>query len=236
MYLNVCEENIMNKRRNTNSHYQRRPVKRGTNASQPSIGAWLIALGLILAFVLSLFYLDHYRKGSPSAALHRLLNPKEQAKHSHPAPDFEFYTTLPSGKLTEMPAVTVAPLKPAPPPANAIVMPSTKTSASSATVSNNLIKAEPKPAAGNTASYFLQVAAFPHYAEADKLKAQLLLDNFNANVKNYKINNTEWYRVLVGPFHDLTALNQAQTALAALHYPSIRFQLTPSAPVTSTKK
>ncbi|MBY0544214.1 MAG: SPOR domain-containing protein [Gammaproteobacteria bacterium] len=225
----------MSKQRNIHTNYRKKPVKRGSNTSQPSLRAWIIALGLILVFVLGLFYLDHYRNTGPRAAFHRLLANKEQARHSVTEPDFEFYTALPSGKLTEMP-VAAPTKKISTPQTNATPVATVKPNTAPVIIQSNPVKSETKPVSSNVTAYFLQVGAFPHYPDADKLKAQLLLDNFNANVTDYKVNNTEWFRVLVGPFHDLTALNHAQTALAALHYQSIRFQLTPSTSVAESKK
>ncbi|NNM60259.1 MAG: SPOR domain-containing protein [Legionellales bacterium] len=220
----------MNKRNKARPLNKRKHVSRRAAPSSPSKRAWIIALLLIAIFVGGIAYLNHYLYKNPASKIHRLLNSRNKPVNTVKAPVFEFYTALPSGKLA--PAQNnETKLTPAS---------SSSTNSTSKTITKNpsTVSVPPAPTIAKTSStpvkansiskpdmdYFLQVAAFGDYADADKLKAQLLLDEFNANVSSYQKNNKKWYRVIVGPFHDLSALNQAQSQLNNLHYQSIRLQ------------
>jgi len=70
-------------------------------------------------------------------------------------------------------------------------------------------------AAAQNYAYLLQAGSFRSAAEADKLRAKLLLDGLN--VQTSKITNQNgsiWYRVMVGPFTSRSKLNSAQDVLA----------------------
>jgi len=73
-----------------------------------------------------------------------------------------------------------------------------------------------KPAATNQQyAYLLQAGSFRSAAEADKLRAKLLLEGLN--VKTSKVTNQNgsvWHRVMVGPFASRSKLNKAQDILA----------------------
>lgn len=63
--------------------------------------------------------------------------------------------------------------------------------------------------------YILQVGSFKNSADADRLRAQLLLLNLDARVETVKVRNAEtWHRVLVGPFRNQTSMAKARTTLA----------------------
>lgn len=61
-------------------------------------------------------------------------------------------------------------------------------------------------------AYIVQVAAFQHYQDADKLKAQLLLEGYAANVNSKSDNG--WNHVWLGPFKTLQDAQAAQIKLA----------------------
>ena len=73
-----------------------------------------------------------------------------------------------------------------------------------------------KPAAtAQQYAYLLQAGSFRSAAEADKLRAKLLLEGLN--VKTSKVTNQNgsvWHRVMVGPFASRSKLNKAQDILA----------------------
>jgi cell division protein FtsN len=203
-----------NQRANNRSSYKRPPA-----SSKPSPRAWIIAVLLVVVFAGGVGFLDSHRKDTPTAFIHQILQHKHTTTETGKAPSFDFYTALPSGKLAMMPSsqttsttnATASETTKINPTTQASVAPvaTTKTTAPTATITN----------------YFLQVASFPQYADADRLKAQLLLDNFNANTEKSMINGKEWYRVVVGPYHDLASLNAAQAQLNTLHFQSIKLQL-----------
>lgn len=126
---------------------------------------------------------------------------------------FEFYTMLPkqavvapvSGNKT-----TVATPPPAPIP----------------TATGNGTTTTAKPAAStpatNAGRYLLQAGSFRTRAEADQRRAQLLLSGQSVNVQDVKIASGEtWYRVMVGPFADESAMKKARQQLTAMKVESL---------------
>ena len=62
--------------------------------------------------------------------------------------------------------------------------------------------------------YALQVGSFRGAEQADRFKAELVLQGFEVTVQTVTINNTDTYhRVRIGPFKDLDALNKARSRL-----------------------
>jgi cell division protein FtsN len=62
--------------------------------------------------------------------------------------------------------------------------------------------------------YALQVGSFRGSEQADRFKAELVLQGFDVTVQTVTINNTDTYhRVRIGPFKDLDALNKARSHL-----------------------
>lgn len=67
--------------------------------------------------------------------------------------------------------------------------------------------------------YILQVGSFPNNADADKLRAQLILLNLDARIETVEIRKGEtWHRVVVGPFDTQSALTSARTQLVNNQY------------------
>lgn len=61
--------------------------------------------------------------------------------------------------------------------------------------------------------YLLQAGSFRNAADADSLRAQLILLNLNAEVSQFNHNGEVWHRVIVGPFEDHSAMSSARTSL-----------------------
>lgn len=65
------------------------------------------------------------------------------------------------------------------------------------------------------ASYLLQVGSFQRYVEADRAKAKLALLGIKAGIQRVVINGQDvWFRVRIGPFKKLQALNSTRAKLA----------------------
>lgn len=189
------------------------PARRPSSVQRPSPRAWIFAIALVVIFAGGVGFFDSHRSNNPTALIHKILQHTHPTSESGKPPEFDFYTALPSGKLTMVPGASTGEPTPAVAPTTnqkTLVAPSTTAT-------------KPTTSAAST-SYFLQVASFPQYADADRLKAQLLLDDFNANTEKSVINGKEWYRVVVGPYGDLKSLNQAQNQLTTLHYQAIKLQ------------
>lgn len=68
-------------------------------------------------------------------------------------------------------------------------------------------------------SYFLQVGSFQKEADADNLKAKLALQGFEAIVQTANIpNKGTWHRVRVGPFNNISSINQMRDQLTANNF------------------
>ncbi|MDB6096878.1 MAG: hypothetical protein JWM09_1156 [Francisellaceae bacterium] len=65
--------------------------------------------------------------------------------------------------------------------------------------------------------FYLQAGSFNSIADAQVLKARLVLLGFNPHLQYFKASNgSEWHRVILGPFHNETALNKQKEHLEAL--------------------
>lgn len=76
-----------------------------------------------------------------------------------------------------------------------------------------------------SAQYHLQIAAMNKFEDADHLKAQLILQGYNASISKQVRHGSTRYRVLVGPFNSTKAAIAQQQTLKKNHINSI---LTPA--------
>ncbi len=71
-------------------------------------------------------------------------------------------------------------------------------------------------------SYLLQAGSFRKMADADRLRASLLLQGLDAKItKITNKNGVIWHRITVGPFNSRAKLNKAQDILAASNTESL---------------
>ncbi len=64
--------------------------------------------------------------------------------------------------------------------------------------------------------YWLQIASFKNVADADQMRARLLLINLNASIEKAENKNAQiWHRVMVGPFKSRSKLAKARSILAS---------------------
>jgi len=77
-----------------------------------------------------------------------------------------------------------------------------------------IIAAAPRTAPGASTSYLLQAGAFRVQADADAMRARLTLIGFRPEVAAAQVNNEILYRVRVGPYGALDAMNIARSKLA----------------------
>lgn len=118
----------------------------------------------------------------------RVLEPKSQAEA--PDPNAPLYSRARAGQEPTAPAPPVAAAPPTAPP----------------------VPEETKP--DDRASYLLQAGAFRSSADAEAMKAKLALIGFEARVLTAEVNGQAMYRVRVGPFAQLDAMNRARARLA----------------------
>ena len=79
---------------------------------------------------------------------------------------------------------------------------------------------QPEPAA----SYMLQAASFRSRADADRLRAELLLLDLPATTGEVNVGNSVWYRVTVGPFPDQVSTDAARERLRERNLTAIPFR------------
>lgn len=153
-----------------------------------------LSLAVIVAVVVTRAPVPFLHKASRPAE--RQLEPKSQAEA--PDPNAPLYSrtrpTEGAPPAAGVPPVAMAPSSapPAPPAA--------------------------PPAAGETradaASYLLQAGAFRSSSEAESMKAKLALVGFEARVIDAEVNGQTMYRVRIGPYAQLDAMNRARARLA----------------------
>ncbi|GAB1261715.1 SPOR domain-containing protein [Aurantivibrio plasticivorans] len=69
--------------------------------------------------------------------------------------------------------------------------------------------------------YMLQAGSFRNAADADRLRAQLILQNLNATVEKKLVRDQPWHRVMVGPFKTRAQASKARGTLASMDIDSI---------------
>ena len=83
------------------------------------------------------------------------------------------------------------------------------------TVPDSITQELASPSAQNI-TYLLQAGSFRNSADADRLRAQLLLLNLTATIEKVKASNgDDWHRVIVGPFESRSKLAKARSILAS---------------------
>lgn len=69
---------------------------------------------------------------------------------------------------------------------------------------------------GKKIIYRLQAGSFNTQQDADRMKASLILNGMDTQVKSADINGKTWFRVYVGPFENRSKMNKAQDKLAEM--------------------
>ena len=173
----------------------RRGASRAKPKAAPRAPVWLVALcGVVVGlFIALLFTLEPGRdsvkrdSAAPRPAAPAAEPPKRQTLN------YEFYTRLPESEVVA-PKPRPAPPPPPPPPAK---------------------PAKPPAPAAATTQYYLQAGSFRQRAEADRVRAQIILMGLDARLEDARLANGEtWHRVQVGPFTDQARVNQAEQTLS----------------------
>lgn len=63
--------------------------------------------------------------------------------------------------------------------------------------------------------YVLQAGSYRNLADAERVRAQLALQNVQATVQRVAVDNDVWHRVRIGPLTDLAEVNRLRTRLQA---------------------
>jgi len=75
-------------------------------------------------------------------------------------------------------------------------------------------RSTPKDAAAKY-EYRLQAGSFRSDVDADRMRAELILEGLPAYLESSSVNDSTWHRVFVGPYTDRSKLNKAQDILVS---------------------
>jgi cell division protein FtsN len=63
-------------------------------------------------------------------------------------------------------------------------------------------------------AYVLQVGSYCNFADADRMRAQLALQNIESKIQRVSVDSDTWHRVRIGPVSDLAELNRLRDRLS----------------------
>ncbi|UZJ60168.1 SPOR domain-containing protein [Pseudomonas sp. KU26590] len=205
-------------------------------AKQPIPGWVWMAIGLTVgAFVVFLMKLEPGSgddikrvKAEAKAAKIAEANKTPPSPTAPVKPKYDFYTLLPESEVIvpneavpEKTPPVVAPSTPVTPEVAAKI----DTARAQAALSGLTPPPAPavtKPAAVTT--FFLQAGSFRKQADAEKVRAQIILLGQTSTVESGTVKDETWYRVLVGPFSNREQLTTAQKQLAGGGFSNLLLQ------------
>ena len=158
-------------------------------------------------------------------------------------PKYDFYTLLPESEVIVPPDAVprntaTKPTAPAKPDAAATpgqagqpatgtpitatpTTPGTTPQGQAATTPPKEATTKPQPP---VTLFFLQAGSFRTKADADRVRAQIIMLGQDVRVESGKVKDDTWYRVLVGPYSDRDQLTQAQKQLAGSGFKNLLLQ------------
>ena len=212
--------------------------KRGASRNQPAakspIPGWLwLAIGLAVgAFIVFLMKLEPGKDDVKRVRPEQLKADKiAEANKTPPSPQqvkpkYDFYTLLPESEVIVPPEAV--PEKTPPVPAQPVTpAEAAKIDTARAQAALNGQTPPPPPAVvtpAATTQFFLQAGSFRKQADADKVRAQIILLGQSVKVESGTVKDETWYRVLVGPFSNREQLNGAQKMLAGSGFSNLLLQ------------
>ncbi|MPQ67006.1 MULTISPECIES: SPOR domain-containing protein [Pseudomonas] len=149
-------------------------------------------------------------------------------------PKYDFYTLLPESEVIVPPEAVPEKTLPTPqtvPTPTTPVTPAEAAKIDTARAQAALSGITPpppppvavaKPAA--VTQFFLQAGSFRKEADADKVRAQIILLGQAVAVESGTVKDETWYRVLVGPFSNREQLTKAQKQLAGSGFNNLLLQ------------
>ncbi|MEG0968380.1 MAG: SPOR domain-containing protein [Pseudomonas sp.] len=204
-------------------------------AKQPIPGWLWLAIGLSVgAFVVFLMKLEpgneEVKRSKPEQ---QKAEKVAEANKTAPSPQqpvkpkYDFYTLLPESEVIVPPEAV--PEKTPPVPAQPPVTPAEAAKIDTARAQAALLGQTPPPAPpvikpAATTQFFLQAGSFRKQADADKVRAQIILLGQAVKVESGTVKEETWYRVLVGPFSNREQLTVAQKQLAGSGFSNLLLQ------------
>jgi cell division protein FtsN len=214
----------------------KRGASRNSAPAKKPIPGWLwLAIGLSVgAFVVFLMKLEPGNGDIKRVRAEQLKAEKiAEANKTPPSPQapvkpkYDFYTLLPESEVIVPPEAV--PEKTPPIPAQAPVTPAEAAKIDTARAQAALSGATPPPAPpvikpAATTQFYLQAGSFRKQADADRVRAQIILLGQSVNVESGTVKEDTWYRVLVGPFSNREQLTVAQKQLAGSGFSNLLLQ------------
>ena len=71
----------------------------------------------------------------------------------------------------------------------------------------------------------MQAGSFGSFEEADHLKASLVLLGIEATIQTVTVNKDTWHRVHIGPYKELTELNEVRARLKQTHIDAVLLKI-----------
>lgn len=169
-------------------------------------------LGAVVGIVGSCLVFLAIKQSEESAAAPVAKVEKQQPQQEGNSPYFDFYAVLPDMEVVvpseDLPA-TKQPSKPATPP-----KPSKIENAKPVTPKPSAPKEAQKPA-GQAGEYLLQAGSFSRSSDAERRRAELGLQGFNARIQPVELDSgSTTHRVMVGPYNNMGNMHQAKEKLA----------------------
>ena len=210
-------------------------------AKQPIPGWLWMAIGLTVgAFIVFLMKLEP-GKGSESVKREKIEQQKAskiaEANKTPPSPQqpvkpkYDFYTLLPESEVIVPPDAVPEKTLPTPQVPTTPVTPAEAAKIDTARAQAALAGITPPPAppvaatkAAPVTKFFLQAGSFPKQADADRVRAQIILLGQSVSVESGTVKDATWYRVLVGPFSNREQLTVAQKQLAGAGFSNLLLQ------------
>ncbi len=186
----------------TRDYKPRRSPQRGPRRSGFSGGAG-VAIGLMIGLAIAAAVHWHDRRASRSAP------PPAASASVSPMP-----ATRPAAKRARAAASTATA-----PPASSYdfykILPSFEV-----VVPNDTKEAQPdvRPAPETRpGTYVIQAGSYKHFADADRIRAQLALQGIESTVQKVSVDKDTWHRIRIGPVSNLQQLNHIRDVLRSAH-------------------
>ena len=198
-----------------------------------------MAIGLTVgAFIVFLMKLEP-GKGSESVKREKIEQQKAtkvaEANKTPPSPTqpvkpkYDFYTLLPESEVIVPPDAVPEKTPPTPAVPTTPVTPAEAAKIDTARAQAALAGITPPPPppvakAAPVTKFFLQAGSFRKEADADKVRAQIILLGQAVSVESGTVKDETWYRVLVGPFSNREQLTTAQKQLSGAGFSNLLLQ------------